>query len=410
MHDAPRRVLLIIGFVLSSSLGGQQPAPPAQPPVFRSGVNLVLVDVVVRDRNGAVVRGLTADDFELLEDGVRQQILTFAFEEITSNAAPIENASTLGAAAAASAARTAAPAPAASPAAAVPASAAADDTPSHPLTSDEVAGHRLLTLVFDTSSMQPDDVQKAVDGAMKWVDEQMTPADLVAVASIELEPSGADRLHEQQGARAPGAVRVLRDRRDGVCGRRCQHRGNRRGQPGRDRRRHDRRRRARRSSTRSTTTCGCARSRRWPKRSQPIQQKKAIIYFSSGMQRSGTDNQVELRAAVNAAVRANVAIYPVDARGLQAVVPGGSARQGSRGGLAAFSGERGCRAVHAARRTAGNADLARVRHRRHGVYRHQRLRRGLHQGRAGHLVVLHPRFLEHATRTRMDDSAASRSA
>src|SRR5439155_10883124 len=32
---------------------------------------------------------------------------------------------------------------------------------------------------------------------------------------------------------------------------------------------------------------------------QPIQQKKAIIYFSSGMQRSGTDNQVTLRAAVN---------------------------------------------------------------------------------------------------------------
>src|SRR5581483_6463269 len=71
----------------------------------------------------------------------------------------------------------------------------------------------------------------------------------------------------------------------------------------------------------------------------PIQQKKAIIYFSAGMQRSGTDNQIELRGAVNAAVRANVAIYPVDARGLQAVVPGGSGRQGSRGGIGAFSGQ-----------------------------------------------------------------------
>src|SRR5262249_40019191 len=54
----------------------------------------------------------------------------------------------------------------------------------HPLTSDEVAGHRLLTLVFDTSSMQPDEVQRAVDSASKWVDEDMTAADLVAVASI----------------------------------------------------------------------------------------------------------------------------------------------------------------------------------------------------------------------------------
>ena len=61
---------------LSSPTGaasGQQPAPSQPPPVFRSGVNLVLVDVVVRDKTGAVVKGLTADDFELLEDGVRSR-------------------------------------------------------------------------------------------------------------------------------------------------------------------------------------------------------------------------------------------------------------------------------------------------------------------------------------------------
>ena len=90
---------------LPRSIGQQTPpapAPPA-PPVFRSSVNLVLVDVVVRDRSGAVVKGLTADDFELLEDGVRQQILTFAFEEITTNAAPVATTSTLSAAASASA-------------------------------------------------------------------------------------------------------------------------------------------------------------------------------------------------------------------------------------------------------------------------------------------------------------------
>jgi VWFA-related protein len=70
----------------------------------------------------------------------------------------------------------------------------------------------------------------------------------------------------------------------------------------------------------------------------PIEQKKAILYFSAGMQRSGQDNQVELRAAVNAAVRANVAIYPVDTRGLQAIVPAGDARQASGRGQAMFSG------------------------------------------------------------------------
>src|SRR4029450_12989377 len=91
---------------------------------------------------------------------------TFAFEEIKPTAAPIEHAATLTGLAAA-----AGTTPPARTAAAVP-----DDTPSHPLTSDEVAGHRLLTLVFDTSSMQPDEVQKAVDGAMKWGDEKETRA------------------------------------------------------------------------------------------------------------------------------------------------------------------------------------------------------------------------------------------
>src|SRR5678816_1992657 len=70
----------------------------------------------------------------------------------------------------------------------------------------------------------------------------------------------------------------------------------------------------------------------------PIEQKKAIIYFSAGMERSGQDNQVELRSAINAAVRSNVSIYSVDIRGLQAVVPGGDARQASGRGQALFNG------------------------------------------------------------------------
>jgi VWFA-related protein len=70
----------------------------------------------------------------------------------------------------------------------------------------------------------------------------------------------------------------------------------------------------------------------------PVDQKKAILYFSSGMSRSGSDNQVELRTAISAAVRANVSLYPVDTRGLQAVVPGGDATRASSFGRGAFSG------------------------------------------------------------------------
>src|SRR3954449_1720568 len=84
--------LVIVGGLATVRIGGQQQPPP---PRFQSSINLVLVDVVVRDRSGAIVKGLTADDFELVEDGARQQILTFAFEDIRTNAQPIENASAL---------------------------------------------------------------------------------------------------------------------------------------------------------------------------------------------------------------------------------------------------------------------------------------------------------------------------
>ena len=317
---------------------GQQ-APPPPTPVFRSSVNLVLVDVVVRDKNGAVVSGLKMDDFELLEDGVRQQIVTFATEVIATNAAPVAATSTLSAAV-----TTAAPAAKAPPATttapatpATPPTTTNTDAPPVPLTSEDVAGHRLLTLLFDTSSMQPEDVQKAVDSALKWVDEQMTTADLVAVASIGSTlqilsdfTSSKEQVHETltKFSATDGTAFAAVDASTAATDE------------------------ATNSATDDSTTVDQSAQeldtfnndvrlralRTLAEALKPIQQKKAIIYFSSGMQRNGTDNQVELRAAVNAAVRANIAIYPVDSRGLQAIVPGGSARLASKGGVQAFSG------------------------------------------------------------------------
>ncbi len=59
-----------------------------------------------------------------------------------------------------------------------------------------------------------------------------------------------------------------------------------------------------------------------------IDQKKSILYFSSGMTKTGVENQAQLRAAVNSAVRSNVSIYAVDSRGLEAMPPGGIASFG----------------------------------------------------------------------------------
>jgi VWFA-related protein len=303
----------------------QQPPYP-QPPVFKGGLNLILVDVVVRDRTGAIVRGLRADDFELLEDGRPQQIQSFAFDEVSANAAPIVSASMLSGlnAVATPGVSSIVTTP---PAAAVPV----------PMTAQDFAGHRLLVLLFDTSSMQPEDVQMAADSAFKWVNEQMTPFDLVAVASIGstlqiLTDFTSDKskvtavltaFSAAEGT-APAAVDSSTMASDDAAN----------------------------TATDDTTAVDAGaqeldtfnndvRLRALATLAEaltPIQQKKAILYFSSGMERNGSDNQVELRKSVNAAVRANVAIYPVDARGLQAVVPGGAARAGSRGGIGAFSG------------------------------------------------------------------------
>jgi len=69
-----------------------------------------------------------------------------------------------------------------------------------------------------------------------------------------------------------------------------------------------------------------------------LAEKKALVYFASGMSLSGTDNQAQLRATINAAIRSNVAFYPVDSRGLVATAPLGDATQASQGGQAMYSG------------------------------------------------------------------------
>lgn len=53
--------------------------PAGQDPlVIRAGIDLVQFDIVVTDRRGDIVRGLTAEDFEVLENGKRQTVSVFA--------------------------------------------------------------------------------------------------------------------------------------------------------------------------------------------------------------------------------------------------------------------------------------------------------------------------------------------
>src|SRR5262245_9630318 len=317
-------VALVAATATSTSNFAQQSQP-----VFRSRLNLVSVDVIVRDKSGAVVRNLTASDFEIKEDGRPQDITNFNFEEITDKKVPALQSADLLAGVEEKLAEDSKRAASTSTTAARPAA-----TPT-PMTSDMLAGRRLITIVFDVSSMQPEDVQRAVDSANKYVEEKMSPADLVAVATVGstlsvLTDFTADRTKVASAlntiAYTDGTSTATADASTAATDE------------------------AQATATDDTTSTDTAELdmfnndvrlralKTLAEALSSIEQKKSILYFSAGMQRSGQDNQVELRSAINAAVRANVSIYAVDTRGLQAVVPGGDARQASGRGQSLFSG------------------------------------------------------------------------
>ncbi len=93
------------------------------------------------------------------------------------------------------------------------------------------------------------------------------------------------------------------------------------------------------NTTSSIPTAGFRRCVQSRTSSSHIDEKKSLIYFSSGMDRTGIENQSQLRSATNAAVRANMAIYTIDIRGLQALVPGGEAQNASLRGTSPYSGK-----------------------------------------------------------------------
>ncbi|HYU79464.1 MAG TPA: VWA domain-containing protein [Vicinamibacterales bacterium] len=76
-----RGLLLLLLALMATPLAGlaqQMPQPPApQLPSFKSGVELVTVTATVRDRRGRLVKGLTSQDFEIYDAGVRRAITNF---------------------------------------------------------------------------------------------------------------------------------------------------------------------------------------------------------------------------------------------------------------------------------------------------------------------------------------------
>jgi Ca-activated chloride channel family protein len=75
-----RGLLLLLAWLLvvPAPVLGQEPESEA--PTFKSGIDLVSVTATVRDRRGRLVRGLSASDFEVLDNGQRRTITQFRTE------------------------------------------------------------------------------------------------------------------------------------------------------------------------------------------------------------------------------------------------------------------------------------------------------------------------------------------
>ena len=148
-------VSLILLLLVCASVMSQTPVPTATPAVDGEVVKittaLIQLDVTVKDRNGRTVTDLRPDEFEVFENGEKQKITTFSF---VSNAAATAETMT------ARRSRTNA----------LP-----------PTTATSATVRRSIALVVDDLNLSSESVVHVKRGLTKFVDEQMQEGDLVAI-------------------------------------------------------------------------------------------------------------------------------------------------------------------------------------------------------------------------------------
>lgn len=279
--------------------------------VFKSASNLVILDVTVRDRSGKEISNLKKEDFAVLEDGKPQTISVFEFQRLSSDAAS-------------------------TPAAA----AVSPRTPPRRQTITTAApgkiqyqDRRLMVLLFDFSSMGPAEQIRAQDSAVKFLNKQMTASDLVSIMTF----STALRVAQDFTGDREKLTEVLKGFHIGEGSELAIEGGNGDDTTGED---------TGAAFSADETEFNIFNTDRKlsalesaAKMLAALPEKKALVYFSSGVGKTGIENQSQLRSTINAAVRANVAFYPIDARGLAALSPAGDASKAAPKGTSIFTGQ-----------------------------------------------------------------------
>ncbi len=293
-------------------LAQQQPSAAPQPPahggVLRVSTEIVLVNVVARDKHGNLIRDLKKEDFTVFEDGKKQDLASFDFEKVDEMVMAGAAGTVTGAAAA----------------------------PSGLLNSKvqkslDARDRRLMLLFFDFSAMQPEDIDRSVEAGKKYVQAKMQPADLIALMSLDTNlqldldfTDDKDKILAKLSSYNNSEGQGLENGATGSSEGGAETSG---------------------SYTPDDADYNTFSADRKllalesvMEAMGKIPQKKSLIYFNNGITQSGVDNQSALRAATAAAVRNNVSIYPVDVRGLSAFPPGGQAQSASLHGQSAYSG------------------------------------------------------------------------
>ncbi|HEV2618702.1 MAG TPA: VWA domain-containing protein, partial [Acidobacteriaceae bacterium] len=310
---------ILIAGVAFSPVAGPGPAV-AQKNVngvatFVANVNRVLTNVVVRDKKtGALIKDLKASDFQVLEDKKAQRITTFDYQNVDDAVTLNETATVSGATSTKK--------------------KSISDLLNNQFAAapEELKDRRLIVMFFDLSSMQPEDITRAVDAAKDYINHHMAPADMAASVSLV---SGLSM--DQDFTNDKQALLNAVSKYDGTEGS-----GYALGSEG--------------GGTDATSDDSSSfvaddsefnalntdrqlyAIRTVCKSMEKVEQKKSMLYFSGGLSRQGIENQASIRAATNECVKADTAMYAVDTRGLQALNPVGDASSGSQRGTGAYRG------------------------------------------------------------------------
>ena len=256
----------------------------AQEVTFKVESNLVIVNVAVRDKSGNPITTLKKGDFELLEDGVRQTLSVFELQKLDNDLlTPLSFAAN---------------APRTIEERAAPAGASVTaPAPTGPIRHQD---KRLMTLFFDFSSMPQGDQVRARDAAIKFLSSQMTNSDMVSIMTfankltvVEDFTDDRDRLLETLRRLSLGESSELAGTADTSA-----EEGDDSGGFVADDTEFNIFNTDRKLSALEDAA----------KKLGVYPEKKALIYFSSGVSRTGVENQSQLKATVNAAVRANVSV------------------------------------------------------------------------------------------------------